>query len=366
MKRVLYVSKNIAPPWNDGSKNLVRDLANHVTTVKPCVLTSRPPKSSRYHYTGAKDSLDLRNHVETDDVYRAPKSEFSPDKYENARVLWRLMARAPEDLRHYVFAPNPRSSNAARWMKRMRPSVPVVQTVASAPKVWDPGVFFGDHIVVQSQHSQARLAEIGIKSSVIWPCAPAPKVLTPKEIDRYRLQNGLYNEPMVLYAGDYEVSTGAETVARAAEALHTSGMQVVFACRKKTAGAEAAQKRIEQLHDPKHACHLGELTEGLGSLLNAASVVVFPVEDLWGKVDLPMVLLEALALGKPVVVASGGPLAEIPTAVQIPPGTPEAILPAILRAAKVTPEACKKAYHDHFRPEVTAKAYEHIYGELLK
>jgi glycosyltransferase involved in cell wall biosynthesis len=94
-------------------------------------------------------------------------------------------------------------------------------------------------------------------------------------------------------------------------------------------------------------------------------VLVFPVDNLWGKVDLPLVLLEALALGKPIVVASGGPLEEIPTAVIVPPKEPDALLPAILKASAVPVEACKEAYDKHFRPQVCAKAYERIYQQLL-
>jgi glycosyltransferase involved in cell wall biosynthesis len=350
MKRVLYVSKNIVPPWHDGSKNLVRDLANHVTTVQPIVMASAP-------------SSDLRKHVQTRLVYREKAARFAPAASENLRVLWDLASRAEEDLRHYVFAPNPRSSSGARWVKFVR-RAPVVQTVASCPRVWERNLFFGDRVVAQSQHAKAHLQEIGVDAEVIWPCAAAPAMPSVEDVQLFRRKHRLGVEPLAVYAGDYEVSTGAATVAKATEQLVGSGMRVVFACRKKTERAALAQDDVEAIHGKDKATHLGELPN-MHLLLAAASVLIFPVDNLWGKVDLPLVLLEALALGKPIVVASGGPLAEIPTAIAVPPNQPDALLPAVLAATKVSVEACKEAYAKYFHPDVCARAYERIYAQLL-
>ncbi|MDH4281277.1 MAG: hypothetical protein OEV36_01370 [Myxococcales bacterium] len=38
MAQVLYVSKPVAPPWNDSSKNLVRDVAGHLRRHRPIVM----------------------------------------------------------------------------------------------------------------------------------------------------------------------------------------------------------------------------------------------------------------------------------------------------------------------------------------
>jgi glycosyltransferase involved in cell wall biosynthesis len=353
MKKVLYVSKSVTPPWTDGSKNLVRDLANNVKTVMPMVMVG--------------DSLlqdELASHVLRESIYGVSASSFSQGTHANARALWRLLMRAPEDLRHYVFAPNAKSSSAAKWMKRLRPRIPVVQTIASAPATWDPSLFFGDRVVVQSKSSQAKLAALNIASTMIWPCAKAPESVEEGVVEKLRKENYLDNEPIALYAGDYEVSTGAATVAKAAPYLRSRGLQVVFACRKKTPRAAEAQKEIEAMHGPRDAFHFGEL-RSLTPLLHAASVLIFPVDNLWGKVDLPLVLLEALALGKPIVVAGGGPLEEIPTAVVVPKGEPDALFPAIMAAAKIAPETCLAAYKANFAPEVTAAAYDRLYQELL-
>lgn len=41
MREVLFVSKPVEPPWNDSSKNLVRDVAGHLQRNRPRVMVRR-------------------------------------------------------------------------------------------------------------------------------------------------------------------------------------------------------------------------------------------------------------------------------------------------------------------------------------
>src|SRR5580698_6324295 len=125
--RVLFVSKPIAPPWNDGSKNLVRDVARNLTRARATVLTTEGAPS-------------LGDRVAMDAIYTAP-GRFAPGLGQNARVVRRLLAGDPHDVWHFVFAPNPASSTVARFASRTRRLMGwkgrVVQTIASAPRSFD-------------------------------------------------------------------------------------------------------------------------------------------------------------------------------------------------------------------------------------
>jgi phosphatidylinositol alpha-1,6-mannosyltransferase len=108
------------------------------------------------------------------------------------------------------------------------------------------------------------------------------------------------------------------------------------------------------------------------ALLAAARVVAFPVDDLYGKVDVPLVLLEAMALGIPVIVARGGPLEALSCAPQVEPGDSAALaaectkLLTDSRLAEESVDAGKALYAARFSPKVVAAAYDDLYGELLQ
>ncbi len=356
--RVLFVSKPVVPPWNDGSKNLVRDLVNHVSRVEPMVMT-------------LGDRVDLADHVQAEGVY-VRGGGFAPAILDNARVVGRLLRGDAGDLWHFVFAPNPASSYAARAAIAARRlggfRGKVVQSVASAPKRFEgvPRLIFGDVVVTLSEATKERLLAAGVTTpiTVIPPCAiPLPEP-SAEAVLAFRQKHGLGDAPVVLYPGDYEVSSGARTVVSAVPELTRRGFRVVLACRQKTPRAAEVRRALEA-EEPR-AVHLGEVPD-MATLLAAADVVAFPVDDLYGKVDLPLVLLEALAFGKPVVVAEGTPLTEIPGAAAVPAKDPEALVAAISRAygARSKGDALRELHRTHFMPEVMAARYEDLYASLL-
>src|SRR6185503_7165070 len=219
--RVLFVSKPIVPPFDDGSKCLVRDIAAALRVAEPVVMVSPggPPIGPR---------------VRRENVY-GPASRFAPSP--STLAFNRLLFGDPLDVWNFVFAPNAASSSAARVAIRARRSRgwtgKVVQTVASRPKSFDVdesrrpafggyvdssrALFFGDRIVALSEWTRGRLLRAGIPDSivrVIPPCARQPLPRASADEVRARLEVG--DGPLVVYPGDLHVSSGAATVAMAA------------------------------------------------------------------------------------------------------------------------------------------------------
>ena len=370
--RVLFVSKPVVAPWNDGSKNLVRDVATHLTRARPTVLTTpgAPPLGGR---------------VMEDAIYQS-SGRFAPGLVANARVLLRLTTGDAHDVWSFVFAPNRASSSAAELARAIRRAAgwrgKVVQTVASAPQRFDgvDRLLFGDVVVVLSEWTRGRMVGSGVsagKLRVIPPCAASPGRPSDESLREVRARYALGDAKLVLYPGDYEVSQGAATLA---EAIKTVARDVpearfVYACREKTPRAAVARSRIEDqiraagLSD--RVRHVGEV-DHLPALLAASSVVAFPVDDLYGKVDLPLVLLEALALGVPLLLARDGPLESITSARLVSPRDPADLAASLTemltgdpgRAATIAAQGLE-LYTARFTPRVVAAQYDDLYEEML-
>ncbi len=372
--RVLFVSKPIVPPWHDGSKNLVRDVATHLEQAWPTVLTT----------AGQGSALGPR--VRTEALYREA-GRFSPSMLANARVLLRLLLGDPQDVWHFVFAPNPASSHAALLAKTLRRRTgfqgPVVQTVASAPRSFE-GVgrlVFGDVVIALTEWTRGRLLGAGLTGvpvRVIPPCVRAPEAPSRDAILALRARHDLGEGPVVLYPGDYELSRGAWNVAGALPELARAfpDARFVFACRAKTPGAAGAeaelQRRIARAGLSSRVRYLGEVDD-MSALLASSTLVAFPVDDLYGKVDLPLVLLEAMALGVPLVVAEGGPLEALSgAALLVPPGHDASLAEAVASllkdpgARRSASLSGKRMYDARFTPAVIARAHDALYAELLE
>src|SRR5688572_28151618 len=108
------------------------------------------------------------------------------------------------------------------------------------------------------------------------------------------------------------------------------------------------------------------------ALLAASSVVIFPVDDLWGKVDQPIVLLEALQLGTPCLVFDHGPLKDVEGAYKLATIDTRAWLEglALLLASEHERQRVVASGHDAARrvyaSGVVARAYEAIYLRALQ
>jgi glycosyltransferase involved in cell wall biosynthesis len=370
LPRVLFVSKPLVPPWHDGSKNLVRDLARHVRAVRPTVLV---PKGA----SAPGESMDALH------VYRTG-GRFAPGLAANARVLFALALGRTFPLWHFVFAPNPVSSHSARGIIAAQRAAgwqgKVVQTIASAPRDFRLArtLMFGDHIVALSEWMRGRLLGAGVQRriTVIPPCVPAPPPVSEERVAAARAALGCHDDPIVVFPGDYEVSSGAHTFAEAIihVAREAPSVCFVFACRPKTKASGAAKESIARIIESaglsSRVRHVGEIDD-MHALLRAAQVVAFPVDDLYGKVDVPLVLIEALALGVPMVVAQGGPLEALTSAALVPPADPDALARALL--ALLSDPALREVaiaqghalYEGKFTPERVAARHDAVYEELL-
>jgi glycosyltransferase involved in cell wall biosynthesis len=364
MKEVLLVSKPLAPPWSDSGKVYVRTLVDHLPERRFRVLV---PRGAPYPAPNAV----------SEEIYRDP-GRYQPSLAQNARVFGRLLwPDRKVALYHFFFAPNPRTSRAARLACRVS-GKRSIQTVLSAPERLEDasGLFFADRVVVLSDHTRERVARATETHAVrVYPGVTVGEPLSLERRERAIAALGVGDAPLVLYPGDLEFSSAAQTVIDAAPAILRAvpSARVVLACRPKTSRAAVVERDLrERVRGEGRVLFAGEVPD-MRALVAASSVAVLPAESTYAKTDLPLVLLEALAEGVPIVVGDVPPLSEIlqdEVGVAVPPGSPEALAGAairLLRDAARRAELSARARslaRARFSAEAMAREYERLYREL--
>ncbi len=322
---VLAISKPVVPPWNDSSKNLVRDL----------VSGSASDEIAFSVLTDGSYSFEL-GHVRERPIYGGGGG-FAPGLRQNAKVVKQVLTTPKGWIQHFFFAPNPRTSSIIRRLRRLV-NRKAVHTICSVPKDFSTvrESLFADVNVALSRYTRDRLIDAGIANTHYVPPSVPPVELS---LDRSQIRQARASfdlpadAPVVVFPGDYSFSDAARTVASAIEVMRSDSEPPVwvFACRIKDDESLAVEKEIKaQLGDliPDGRVRFLNHVPKILDLLIASDVVVLPAESSYAKMDLPLVLLEAIALGRPVIVADQAPLNEVLDGgggIAVPPQDPEGL-----------------------------------------
>ncbi len=364
------ISKPIVPPWDDSAKNIVAAQIRHSATYRYCILTD------------GSSQAQLQNAVAAP-IY-SNRGRYSPGFFENLRVMGYGMRSRGVSLYHYFFAPNLVSSLAGRVQKTVA-RVKTVQTICSAPASYEGirSLIFTDRVIVLSAHTKRALVNAGIDRDRIRYIKPGIEPLTPlAKIERNDLRRAYdlpIQAPVVVFPGDYEFSQAANTVARAVPLLHKALPEiiVVFACRIKRAPSLRIRDAIKR--DLKAVGRVGSVRflediPDMPAFIGAADLVLMPAESLYAKMDVPLVLLEALSRGVPVVLSATPPLDELletGAGVGVPPCDPQALADAVISLIKNRPLREKmghtgtRAVNTHYCAATMAAAVESVYDEVL-
>lgn len=367
MRSVLLVSKPIAPPWNDSAKNLVRDVARHGT-------------SFRYHLMTPRDAGTIAPDAVNEAIYPGG-GNFAPSLAQNARVLARLVRPDQIPLYHFFFAPNRRTSSIARGIFRFKKRR-TVHTICSAPRSYEAleSILFAERMIVLSEDTRRRFVEAGVtRVEVVPPGIPVEAPIDEGRREAVRRALGLDARPIVLFAGDYEFSRAAERTLEVAKRVRTSvDAQFVLACRHKTPESPQIEARLRVLGESwglSRALRFVGQVPDIGALLATASCLLMPAESLYAKMDVPLVLLEAMAQETPLVIADCAPLNELmrdpalgaAVAVDDLDGYASAVVRLLedTERAAAAGRAARAVVLAHYDARVMAQRYEAIYQQML-
>ncbi len=376
---VLIVSKPVVPPWDDSAKNIVLYQVNNSRRYTYRVMTTRD--SRRNNAFG--DSPTFQANVVPAPIYD-DGGKYAAGLAQNVRALVHGLLPQGARLYHYFFAPNKMSSTAGRVQKSIA-RVKSVQTVCSVPAEFEnvSRLLFADRIVVLSENTKKRLEEAGVpahKLRLVRPSIQKRPILGDDEKKKIRLAMRLpLDVPVVLFPGDLEFSSAAQTIADAVPKLVEKypDIKVVFACRSKTPGAESIRARFERGFEQAGLADnvvFFEHVPRMPDFVGACDLVVLPADSLYAKMDTPLVLLEAMAQRVPLVLADIPPLDELlamKCGLGVPPKDPGALVGAVARLLddeQLRVETGRRglaAINENFDPKRMAEQIEDIYDEVL-
>ena len=292
------VSKPLRAPFRDGSTVLIRDLVTHMPGDRPLIYLGDPTRPLR---------------AVADTVLDHPAMGYSPGLLAKLRVLFALLhprrRRSPVQL---CFTPNPITSRAVALLRWSQPRRVLVQVLMSAHgcESWVSLLRPLDAIVVLSDHTRQRLIGAGVapeKLHRIYPAVAAVGADAPEQVAARR---------NLLYAGDLDLEVAARliAVARALDRPSLAGWTLTIACRPKSDTDAVARELLRRELAPDITSGRVRLlaeVDDMDALLRGAAVQLYAADHVRRKVDLPLVLLEGLARGVPVVIVDADPVREL-------------------------------------------------------
>lgn len=307
MHITLITSIPLNPPWDQGDKNLGYSLARALPQFRFGALTA--PGLAQ----PGGENLELQP------IFRSRR----PGLAQKARVFAWLLAGAKAkmhtDLYHLIFRPERLSS----WLLARLPEFrrrPTLQTVPATSQAGlaDGSLFFAQRVVALSEAGRRVIERAGGRNVThIPPGVDAARwegLACRSELYKARL--GLGGRLALLYPGHYGRDYGLDILLDALPRilLDSPGAALLLACRPRQPGdharREATRARLSDaglLQDVR----IFDTVEDMSALIGASDVVVLPFTTMRDKVDIPTTLLEALAAGKPAVIADIAPMNEL-------------------------------------------------------
>ena len=373
-RRILMVgSVPLAEPWNGADKNFAN------------LLIQWDPNNHYIAQTSLTENWSPHNVT----AVRSRHAGSMPTTWQKARGLTYLLRHSDSaDLIHIVaslYNPSPWIGPALRtWsVVRRRPIVHTIPSVGDFPITRRN--FAGDATVVVSEHTRRCLEAHGIPNVF--------RVYPPLEIERLRLRQPTAPEVLarelrlgdqaVLYPTHYGEKSGIREVIHAFSRLCGSpemkNAVLVLASRfHPWQDAEAEKQKVL-----KQAAEVGisdsirvlDYVADMPALISACALTALVPEKLSGKMDLPLVILESLALGRPVIVADRAPVSEAllgEGGYAVPYGDVPALASSIarllgnLRLRKELADQGRAAVLEHCNPEKVVGYYQEIYERVLE
>ncbi|HYI65841.1 MAG TPA: glycosyltransferase family 4 protein [Candidatus Limnocylindrales bacterium] len=359
MSRVLLLTSHpIAPPRDSADKEIAYGVAQALSA------------EHRFVYFGRAGAPRLAGMPGR----RIPVLSWTgrPGLAERAQVaLAGIVVEQTVDMVHAVLTIGPQFAGYAAARRRLpdRFRRPVLHTV---PAIVDASGLDGRDAlgptVAMSESSAASLRNAGFP---VVGCVP-PAV----DLERWLAVPRPTGPAIVMFAGHHGANDGGPDAIRGFRAAALDSGALVLAMRPR--GGE--DERVEQAALARIGAEAGlrELTvlgvvDDMPALVAKSSLVLMVPRALRGKADVPIIVLEAMATGRPVVVSDLPSFELLGDGVRRVPAGDAAALGRVVGELLGDRDAYDRqvaagrlALADRFSPLAMAAAYRRLYGEVIR
>lgn len=371
MERVLLVTRPIAPPWDEGSKNFAFYLAKNTTDIEFGLLTN-----------GILP--DLPKNIHQKSIYTSNNFSY----LQKIRLIKNLRKlRNDFEILHYLFTPTKQNSFLIKsFINSKQNKFKTIQTVATLREdlYSDEEIkklLFGDLIITYSDYAKNKLEKLGFKNvKRIYPGIDIELYRNKGKNPAYLKKYGFSESDFIInFSGEY-VRLGAmdivvQSFIEISKIIPEARLSLALRLKNKQ-DTEKKKEVVEILKKnnllEKVAFH-DDAKYNVFELYNMADISAFPVRDMKGKFDVPLAVIETMACEKPVIISDIPILKEFAkedNSVRIKRDNIEELNSAILDLYK-NPEkrmrigkTARQFAEENFDIKKIAQQYKEIYTEL--
>ena len=377
-KTILFVTRPIAPPWDEASKNFAYHLAINLAKLN---------QNLEIHLMTKGELPGLPENIIQHSVYTNAEKDFSFSQKVRS-LLFQGKNKNKFDIVHYFFTPSRLNSLVIKNFLYPHQSK-TFQTVATLREDLNPDReikknIFGEIPIAYSNYTTRKLKKLGfLTAQHIYPgidlelYQPRPK--NENLLEEFGFQK---DDFIIAFTGEYVRLGGLDNVLESFENLVNKipNLKLLLALRVKNNKDSLRKKKVKEMLQEKNLLNKVAFADGIdfekwnvSHLYNLSDVSLFPVHNMNGKFDVPLVIPEAMACQKPVILSDLPILKEFANhnnAVIVSPNNTGELTEAILDLYN-NPEkreqialAGMKFSRQNFDIQYIAQRYEQLYFEV--
>ena len=303
MKKILLVTRPIAPPWDEGSKNFAYYLAKNLAGFEINLMTKGflPKLSNNVHQYSVYSTSEIRDF----------------NFFQKIRaLLFQFKTKGQFDINHYFFTPTKINSFLIKnFLKSSKTKT--IQTIASLrDDLWSSddikNLMFADFIITYSDYAKNKLNSLGFQNvKRVYPGIDLEKYrLQGKNSELMREKNISPDDFVINFTGEY-VRLGAidlvvDSFVEISKKIPTAKLTLAVRIKneKDAQKKEEIIKKITKNNLLEKVSFFDDGKYNMPEVYNLCDISLFPVQNMHGKFDIPLAVIETMACEKPVILTN--------------------------------------------------------------